>query len=255
MRKRYSSIRVASVIVAVMGLFVLAVLGRVLLTNSARQLATAIENDDVSAVRRWASRISNLSRLRLPGGLCPLSFAIKEGKPDSFLTLLEGGIDPNTRNRDGTAPIHHASAADSSVFIEYLLSHGADPDLQVDGRHPCEHPLSWAIYTGRVDNAILLIKHGADVDSVDSYGRNMLLQAWGAAEFEIVYQLLQHGADVNAPGKQDFTFIQHVRYASPSFYRNLPGRKEYWCEAVLDWLSARGIDVKTATWKGDRWIF
>lgn len=227
----------------------------VVMTSPARQLATAIRKGDSDEVRRLVAGRTNLARIRLPGGLCSLSFAIKENKPDCFRTLLEGGAEPNTRNRDGTAPIHHASAADSCVFVEYLLAHGADPDLKVDGRHPCEYPLSWAIYTGRVDNAILLIKHGADVDSVDSFGRNMLLQAWGAAEFEIVYQLLKHGADVNAPGKQDFTFIQHVRYARPSFYRNLPGKKEYWCEAVLDWLSARGIDVKTATWDGDRWIF
>jgi uncharacterized protein len=152
---RMQNLPTIAAITSLCGITILAIVMIVMMTSPARQLTTAIRQGDSDEVRRLVAGRTNLAPIRLPGGLCPLSFAIKENKPDCFSTLLEGGTDPNTRNRDGTAPIHHASAADSSVFIEYLLSHGADPDLEVVGRHPCEHPLSWAIYTGRVDNARL----------------------------------------------------------------------------------------------------
>lgn len=65
----------------------------------------------------------------------------------------------------------------------------------------------WATYKGRVEVALLLIDHGADVNAHGNYHISSLLWAAGRGHLQIVESLIQHGAKVNVGDKYGTTAL------------------------------------------------
>jgi ankyrin repeat protein len=92
--------------------------------------------------------------------------------------LLDEGIDPNERSPFGWAPLHQAMECDLAI-CKSLLDHGADPDIRVNEKVHSSNwtPLFFAVYYGRDDLVIELLRHHAKVRISDSLGRSPIWYA------------------------------------------------------------------------------
>lgn len=94
-------------------------------------------------------------------------------------------------------PLHEAAAAGDLAGVKHVLAWGIDPDelgeYQV-GVHR-RTPLHWASVMGRRPVITELIKHHADVNARDSFGRTPLHWAARHNNTGAVEELLMHGAD------------------------------------------------------------
>jgi ankyrin repeat protein len=106
--------------------------------------------------------------------------------------------------------------------------------------------------TGRVDTARLLLQRGADVNAIEQWGGQSALM-WAAAQEqpEMIRVLIEHGADVDARGRQhDWqrrvtseprTKILYAGGFTPLHYAARAG-----CAACVDALATGGADLNLA---------
>ena len=124
--------------------------------------------------------------------------------------LLKLGANPNLHDYySGTSAIIDASRinndfGDNTKFIKLLLKYGANPsDVEMgarkDGNSVRNTPLmatSNAIYTqSPVDKVKVLVEAGANINYIDEYGNSILKDALMLNNLDVVYYLLQKGAD------------------------------------------------------------
>ncbi len=118
--------------------------------------------------------------------------------------LLECGADPHgVVRRSGYTALHEAAARGFDTCLRILLRHGADINLSHDG---FPSPLI-AAATVRNPNCLrtLLGSGTVDIDFVDKFGENALLEAAMRGYDANVEILLQRGADVNFRSKGQFS--------------------------------------------------
>ena len=110
--------------------------------------------------------------------------------------MIDARTDPNCcdANGKGTLLTFHPEV------IEYLLSHGADPNLQ---RNENISPvLTGIVYGGNLECARLLLEGGADVNRQNEHNHETALHyAASGDNAEMVKLLVEHGADVGAKTK------------------------------------------------------
>jgi ankyrin repeat protein len=161
------------------------------------------------------------------GGETALISAIRRGRTDIVLELLQQGADPNAKRR-GTG---HVSALEMAVSkrdalaVTALLAKGADLDqygasalalaakagltdivqILVEGGVSADAADKWrrtalhhAVTAGRTDTVATLLAYGADVNAKDYLGRTALSLAAEAGQERMVELLLAHGADTNS---------------------------------------------------------
>lgn len=160
--------------------------------------------------------------------------------PEVLALLLDHGLEVNARDANGSALGHYAYRHLES--LKMLLSHGADPDIQNQVGNTM---LILAAGSERTKVVRLLLEAGADPNLVDERGRTALHyaaeRAWldrptdtpvslpqiprhtqkgqarqprtgpfDEAVIEVVRDLLDHGADVDAEDEFGFTAILHA---------------------------------------------
>ena len=110
--------------------------------------------------------------------------------------LIEAGADANScdSNGMGTLLTFHPQV------IKYLLSQGADPNLQ---RNENISPvLTGIVYAGNVECARLLLEGGAEVNRQNEHNHETALHfAASGDNVEMVTLLIAHGADIGAKTK------------------------------------------------------
>jgi Ankyrin repeat len=102
----------------------------------------------------------------------------EEGPDDSFFFhCSQGQVDQlrslfadhptwvHARTKDGETCLHLAGISGFADVTQLLLSKGADPNVRTTFDQGLRMPpLSWNVYGNHVDNARLLLEHGADVN-------------------------------------------------------------------------------------------
>jgi len=121
--------------------------------------------------------------------------AVKDRDGDKVTSLVStpGGVLINSRDSvSGEGALHIVTRERDRVWLAFLLSKGARPDLL--DKHGAT-PLSIAAQIGWVDGADLLLKMGAKVDYPNGRGETPLILAVHNRDILMVRLLLGRGAD------------------------------------------------------------
>ena len=160
----------------------------------------------------------------------PLLSAVYDGDTEKVKSLIQKGVDPNTKSNDGTTALMYAAEVGHYEEAKILLEAGADANAKNDfitalllsaaqghnavvkllleqkadvnariNFHPKQTVLMWAILNlGDADTISALIDCGADINAKDDNGNTALLYSIWSKKTDVVKVLLQKGADVRS---------------------------------------------------------
>ncbi|MCD4785141.1 MAG: ankyrin repeat domain-containing protein [Candidatus Eremiobacteraeota bacterium] len=138
-------------------------------------------------------------------GITPLGYSINWGKNNVTMILVKNKADVNMGNGIiGETPLHRAAAKGNNQVIMLLIDHGA----VIDSRTKSDAtPLAFAVIKGKKEAALVLLKKGADVNAKDNKGTAPIHLACGGMKDndQIVKLLILKGAEVNAKNSRGFT--------------------------------------------------
>ena len=133
-----------------------------------------------------------------------LERAIMSGDLTTMESLLSGGVDPNLAGISGQTPLNLALISgrpSQNKTIELLLTWHADPNAPVNawlnGKHLPETPLRYAIHSGNLPLATLLLRNGAHIDARGPDGSTAVHLAVLDHRLDAMRLLLDQGADPN----------------------------------------------------------
>jgi ankyrin repeat protein/Tfp pilus assembly protein PilF len=101
----------------------------------------------------------------------------------------------NSRNNEGSTPLHKAVEEGRRNVVEWLLARGARVNMTDNIEYT---PLKWAVMLGHTEIARLLIANGADINRKDPNGMTLLHDAAYSGRKEIVRLLIAGGARLDA---------------------------------------------------------
>ena len=110
--------------------------------------------------------------------------------------LLSHGADPQIVSRGGRTALHYAAAFGYEECLALLLQHGCDVNISSDG-YPSP-VISATMSRGSECLSMLLDTGKVDVNFVDKFGENAILEASNRGMPIHTELLLQHGADVDS---------------------------------------------------------
>lgn len=139
--------------------------------------------------------------------------------------LLKAGAAPNAQERGHTllwwaAESGEPRTRDNARLASVLLQFGADPNLRADpckgDYNPQETPLLRAAYCNQTAMLIKLLKYGADINTVDNYGRNALFYAaMGMGRLPVYKCLVRHHIDLQHRLPDGTSITDYMRNLSP----------------------------------------
>jgi len=124
-----------------------------------------------------------------------LADAAEQRDQASVRTLLEGGIDVNTAQVDGTTALHWAAYHDDAEMVALLV--GAGADVNAVNRYGVPS-LVEACTNGNATILKLLLEAGADANTTMKGGETVLMLAARSGNVAAVKELLARGAAPNA---------------------------------------------------------
>ncbi|WHY03591.1 ankyrin repeat domain-containing protein [Neobacillus sp. DY30] len=173
--------------------------------------------------------------------------AVKAKEADTVRRLIEEGVDINTQDSEGRTATMIATYNNDAKTAKILIDAGADVNIQDDMEN---NPFLYAGAEGYIEILKLTIKAGADPSITNRYGGTALIPAsehgyvdvikelltntnidinhindlgWTALleaiilnngdekQQQTVQLLIDHGADVNIPDRNNITPLQHAR--------------------------------------------
>ncbi len=193
----------------------------------------------------------------------------------------------------GESPLHAATKHGHNEIAELLIAHGADVDVKrgievsswglKHGTWPeTDHekvrgttPLHIAAREGHLEIVQLLLAHGADVDTIDDFGRNPLNVAATEGYTEVAMYLARNGAGINLESASALGWLDVVERILAKHPKLLNARvnsrgltplhvaAEFGHRNVAEYLLNRGADIEarteggltplhTAAWEGHR---
>lgn len=139
--------------------------------------------------------------------------ACVDGDARRISRLLADGADPNyikngVFGRENA--LHYAwGSQQRREILGLLLKHGADPNVRLEDNKGL--PFEVACAEGDFETAMLLLRHGASVQTKDSDGWTPLMLAVGnAASRGLVRELLSRGADPNAADNEGWSVLMNA---------------------------------------------
>lgn len=117
--------------------------------------------------------------------------------------LLARGAHVNALDSDGFTTLHWRAKAGDDASVRLLLAHGANPNLvsYVEG----SSPLDDAIYFDHLQTALLLISHGAYINTSGSSGSHLLPRVTFNRRLPLLHVLIQNGARVDTQNNNGAT--------------------------------------------------
>jgi ankyrin repeat protein len=142
-------------------------------------------------------------------GNTPLMRAAYKGYVKVAKFLLDNGADVNAQNMHGNTPLLATVSAGHSEMAEFLLLRGADPEIKnMDGNAP----LTVAAVDGKALLVQLLVQSAADANVTNNWNDTPLMKAADTGHLPVVKSLLESGADPNAKNKFGNTALMKAAY-------------------------------------------
>lgn len=172
-------------------------------------LHMAVEFMQVPVVKLLLKNKANLEA-RLSDGKTVLLFAASRGSFDSCQLLLEAGADLQAIDNQGNNVLHIAAGAfnSESKLLALLVAKG----IKVNSiNYSGLTPLAIAIQRSKNTTAAeQLIAAGADLQTRDETGANLLMLAAANARKEFVSWLMEKGADTTAKNYNGWTLLHYT---------------------------------------------
>jgi len=209
-----------------------------------RALAKAAGRGQIGKIDKLVDQGVNVNA-RGTGGATPLFWALRNVK--GFRRLLELGADPNAvfgNDGDGGTMMHWAVRHKNSEFLKLTLQYGGNPNIvgSIDKRTP----LFVAMGPRNKSKAPILLDAGADMNFQGGNGHTPMMTATALGQFDIVFDLLERGADYQL---RDYytngTLMDHIAFSRRTIDPESDGAQ--WMKKVINWLEARG--AKIPEWK------
>ena len=132
--------------------------------------------------------------------------AAETGNIQRIKTLLEEGVDVNSKNEQGIFPLYIASQLSNSTSsfetVKFLIDNGANVNLKTVtlGTTPLMAAVERSNSTSSLETVKLLLDNGADINIKNIYDANALYRASMSSDstssLETVKFLLDNGADI-----------------------------------------------------------
>ncbi|XP_060857415.1 LOW QUALITY PROTEIN: uncharacterized protein LOC132934999 [Metopolophium dirhodum] len=127
-------------------------------------------------------------------GRQPILWAASAGSADAIITLVNGGANVESHDKDGLTALHCAASRGHVECVDGLLTLcGCEVDA-VDS-NSCS-ALFYAVTLGHADATEMLLEHGANPDRQDGKGRTPAHCGAFKGQLETVRLLAEHGANL-----------------------------------------------------------
>ena len=148
-------------------------------------------------------------------GRSALDWAASLGRSSITELLVEKGANIMSTNLEGAqmAPLEEAAACGDLSTVRLLLDHGVDPNYRDREGWSAIH---WAAEEGHVDIVDLLLMLGADVNVVSYSGTSPLHCAANGGHVRVVTELVRRGADPLESTRQGWTPLHHAVFMGHS---------------------------------------
>ena len=138
------------------------------------------------------------------------------------------------------AQVHVSGVCPNVEVVKFLVSAGADVNIQDDAGNSPFHVAVYFMYINNIETLELFVSNGADVNAKNGMGSTPLhLVASGEGKVEAVKFLVSHGADVNATNNDGMTPLD-VAKASKDWNANMWGRERLKEREVVEYLESVG---------------
>ena len=140
--------------------------------------------------------------------------AIMNDRRETVEFLLTHGADPNKKNTVGSTPLHLAVSLNNINIVQLLLTRGADPNKKSTVGFT---PLHLAVNRNNKEIVQRLLDHGADPNIQNNYGATPLHLAaiHNTINMDIVQLLLDHDANLNIRNNHGFTCQDYLNQNQP----------------------------------------
>ncbi|MDQ2773284.1 MAG: hypothetical protein M3Y54_22595 [Bacteroidota bacterium] len=215
------------------------------------ELAQAVRAEDVAAVDKVFAQHPGLNPNQ-PGskGVTLLFWAYAHHSVPLLQALVRHGANVNqalhlpherAQNQGGpwledTHLLNIAARGPQDDLLVALLELGADPSVKDGQKEPA---LLNAIYVREYGRMKILLDHGADINGTDSAGATAASTLAALNYFEMVYYLLERGADWRA---EDGAIAFHVQESEVGSEESIA-----WQIKVKHWLMAHGVRFPVPT--------
>ena len=181
-------------------------------------LIDAARNADHDAVRRLLQGKVDVNATE-PDGTTALHWASYRDDGESADLLIRAGARVNAANDLGATPLWTASVNGSAAMVRRLLAAGADPNVKL---LLGETALMAAARTGNPDVVQQLLARGAGVNARAARGQTALMWAVAQQHPEVVKALLASGADVRARSDTWSQMMAVSPHGHPDYNRSIP---------------------------------
>lgn len=204
---------------------------------SVRALAKAAADGNIKKVEQLIKEGVSVNSKGTQGAT-PLFWAMRNY--NGFKLLLELGADPNVvfGNGDGGSVVNWAVTAKDKRLLAAVLQHGGSPNL-IDNQSG-ETPLFSAFEVGDVAIEALLAA-GANINAKNRFGDTATMVASGRGRYEIVYKLLERGADFKIKNLSGRDLADSVAFNVGLLRPESDSAK--WMAKVIEWLRAKGVEI------------
>ncbi len=166
--------------------------------SHAGEIHDAIDSGDLekvlAAIKKDPASVNKTCETNLAH---PLIMAISKGNFEVFRALVDGGADINAENIQGIPAVMFSSHRTEMPMRRYLIEKGARVNVSFFGK-----PLLLdAALTGDTRSIELLLKSGADINSVDSDGNNAIMLSMFFGDSGFIKYLAELGVRIDARNK------------------------------------------------------
>ena len=157
----------------------------------------------------------------------PLHGAIYNGHRDIAILILGGGADTEILSSLGQTALYMASSRGYADVVQSLIDCRADlntkcQDMTDELRDETQTPLHVAIDKENWDTVHLLLEAGADTEVRNSWDLTALFMALSGGRADIVQELIDHGADLDAKCEYSFKGVKWTPLHAASCNAILP---------------------------------